>query len=189
MWGKRRWKPSPRVATRPPDLQIETHVTLLEAIPFGVYRGAGVIVSGLDSRPCPRRLERSRLSNGAGSFGSTAACRPTPAGPGHRAAGGHDAPCLECDWTDADYAALEQRYLCGGKKRGTPDCGVGGVGGRLAASGMMRRSDPSSPTGCGGPPRDPARLDEGARSRPGCHVMQPAGPTISWIHCRISRNR
>lgn len=119
-----------------PGLQIETHATPLEAVPFGVYRGAGVIVSGLDSRRARAALNDRVYRTGparwidGGVSPDAGLARLTVLW------GGHDAPCLECDWSDADYTALEQRYLCAGKNE-TPPTVASAELGRLAASGMM----------------------------------------------------
>jgi molybdopterin/thiamine biosynthesis adenylyltransferase len=119
-----------------PDLRIDTHVTALEAVPFGVYRGADVIVSGLDSRRARAALNDRVYRTGLARWIDGGVSPDAGLARVTMLQGGHNAPCLECDWTDTDYAALEQRYLCGGKNEASPTAASAELG-RLAAAGML----------------------------------------------------
>lgn len=95
------------------DLRVISIVADVEALPVG-WLEADLVLTCVDSRRARQHVNFVTRRLGipwidAGVLGSQLLVRidviiPDP---------DSDDPCLECRWSDADYAALEQRYPCG----------------------------------------------------------------------------
>jgi molybdopterin/thiamine biosynthesis adenylyltransferase len=128
-----------KLLRRYPGLKIDSYRWALQAVPLGVYRQVNVVFSGLDSRIARRDLnERVYRTDvplwiDGGVSPDEDLARVTVIKP--RLDGGS---CLECGWSKADYAALEQRHLCGEKSTDEgPATAAPATLGQLAASAML----------------------------------------------------
>jgi len=93
-------------------LTVEPLVEPVELVPLAYFRDA-VVITGLDSRRSRAavnrivwRLRVPWIDTGVHADGLLARVSVYLPGPEH--------PCLECAWTDEDYALLEQTYACVG---------------------------------------------------------------------------
>jgi len=109
-----------RVARIAPDLSIHTASCAFEDLPLGRLEGA-VIAACLDSRIARLHVGRAAWRLGApvvdaavGANDDAPLARVTVVDRPIATIGGNDetTPCLECDWDDDDYDALEQTYPC-----------------------------------------------------------------------------
>lgn len=93
------------------DLHIEPHATPVEDLPIGLLADS-IVVSALDTRSARLRLAArawrigSPFVDAAVAGGSSLLLRTNVYVPGL------DAPCLECAFDEAEYAALEQVHPC-----------------------------------------------------------------------------
>ncbi len=115
-----------------PDLEVTALHTSLENLPLGAWR-VDLIVSCLDSRAARQAVNERAWRLGvpwvdAGVLGSEWLARVNVYAPAH------DAPCLECAWSDDDYRLLEQRYPCGGGAQAPAPNGATSELGALAAA-------------------------------------------------------
>jgi molybdopterin/thiamine biosynthesis adenylyltransferase len=99
-----------RLRAQRPDLDVVALPRRLEDLPLGRLRGAAILAC-LDSRAARREVNRAAWRLGqpwidAGVQGEGLLARVTV----HVPAPG--APCLECGWSDEDYAALDTAYPC-----------------------------------------------------------------------------
>ena len=114
-----------------PSLQVRAIHAPLEILPLGTWR-ADLIVACLDSRAARQALNERAWRWGvswvdSGVLASEGLARVNVYAPG----GG--APCLECAWSAADYALLEQRYPCGAANAPAPNGASSGLGALAAA--------------------------------------------------------
>lgn len=115
-----------------PKLKIGTFPSRLEAVPLGVFASSDVVFTCLDSKAARvaanERVWRSGvklwIDTGVSADGRLA--RVTVYRPGD------DAPCHECGWGPADYAALDVNHPCG--SLAAPSTGAPAALGCLAAS-------------------------------------------------------
>ncbi len=135
-----------RVRAINPGVAVQAVPAAVERVPLAALR-ADAIVACLDSRAARQHVNRAAwllgvpwLDAGVRADGSLARVTLFRPGP--------DAPCLECGWSDRDYAALEQRHACGGAV--TPPTGAPAALGALAASlqalalAQLLRGDPAA---------------------------------------------
>jgi len=96
----------------PELVRVDAAPAWVEEVPLGVLRG-DVILAGLDSRRARLAVNQIAWRLGApwwidaGVLGSALLVRVNVYLPGP------DGPCIECAWSPADYAAVEQEYPCG----------------------------------------------------------------------------
>lgn len=119
----RRTRPGIEVVAIPADV---------EDLPPGSLHG-DIVLTCLDSRRSRQHVNLVTRRLGipwidAGVLGSQLLVRVEAFLPGA------DAPCLECRWSEADYAALEQRYPCASVQRATAPTGAPSSLGALAAA-------------------------------------------------------
>ncbi|MGH7199096.1 MAG: ThiF family adenylyltransferase, partial [Planctomycetaceae bacterium] len=93
-----------------PHLEIETFAGRVEDVPLAAL-SADVLLAGVDSRKARQavnqaawRLGRPWVDTGVGADGMLARVNVYEPSP--------ESPCLECAWSNEDYAAIEQEYLC-----------------------------------------------------------------------------
>lgn len=115
-----------------PDLAIAAIRSRVEDVPRGLLR-CDLFVSCLDSRAARQHLSEIAWRLGAswidcGVLGGQNLARITTWRPEP------DSPCLECAWDPADYALLEQEYLCGAERATALPTGASSALGALAAS-------------------------------------------------------
>lgn len=113
------------------DGQVESRREDVETMPMGGLRG-DLILACLDSRRARQAVNQAAWRLGvpwidAGVHADGLLARVTRYDPSQAA------PCLECGWDDADYAALEQRYPCAGGVAAPPTAAPSSLG-ALAAS-------------------------------------------------------
>ena len=106
-------------------------VAAVEDVPLGRLR-ADVMLTCLDSRSARQWVNEAVWRLGvpwvdAGVEPSGLLARISVFAPGA------DSPCLECGWSEADFAALEQSYPCGGDAAAAPTDAPSSLG-ALAAS-------------------------------------------------------
>lgn len=92
------------------DLEVRAIHAPLETLPLGQWR-ADLIVACLDSRIARQTVNERAWRLGvpwidSGVLGWESLARVNVYTPGH------DAPCLECAWSEDDYRMLEQLYPC-----------------------------------------------------------------------------
>lgn len=114
-----------------PRLQVAAIAEPVERVPLGRLR-CDLILGCLDSRRSRQHLNEAALRLGiawldAGVLTDGLLARldcfaPDPG-----------APCLECGWSDPDYAALEQSYACGATTPPHPTGAPSGLGALAAA--------------------------------------------------------
>ncbi len=115
-----------------PLLRVEAVVAAVEDVPLGRLR-ADVILACLDSLRARQYVNEAAWRLGApwidaGVRGDGLLARMNAYVPGDAAG-----PCLECAWSEADYAALEQVYPCRGAEAPAPSRSPSALG-ALAAS-------------------------------------------------------
>ncbi len=93
------------------DIAVNAHAVRVEEVPLGLLR-ADAILACVDTREARRRINRAAwrlgvpwIDSGVAADGLLARAVVYVPGP--------DKPCLECAWSDDDYALLEARYACG----------------------------------------------------------------------------
>lgn len=126
-----------------PALCVEAIVDAVENVPLGALRG-DVVATGLDSRRA-RQVVNERawllgvpwIDAGVQAEGSLAQVAVYVPGGGR--------PCIECGWTERDYALLEQTYPCGVVREAPGVAGAPGVS--REAPGAARVSGEPPPTG------------------------------------------
>ncbi|MFN8644452.1 MAG: ThiF family adenylyltransferase [Candidatus Binatia bacterium] len=101
-----------------PRLAVTPLVEPVENVPLGALR-ADAVVACVDTRAARRHLAQAAWRLGVplvdggvladGLLARVDVFSPAP-----------DAACLECSWSDADYAALEQEYPCDAGRESTP---------------------------------------------------------------------
>lgn len=129
-----------RLARIRPSLAIVPLQARVEDLPRGLLR-CDLFVSCLDSRSARQRLSEIAWRLGVpwidcGVLGSQNFARLTTWMPAP------DSPCLECSWDPADYALLDQEYLCS-SRRGTAfptaaSSALGALAGSLVALELAR---------------------------------------------------
>jgi molybdopterin/thiamine biosynthesis adenylyltransferase len=115
-----------------PRLSVVPIVEAIENVPLGCLR-ADAILSCLDSRESRRSLAQAAWRLGVpliegGVHADERLGRVDVYLPGP------DAPCMECGWSDDDYAALEQVYACADPAAGPPPTGAPAFQGALTAA-------------------------------------------------------
>jgi molybdopterin/thiamine biosynthesis adenylyltransferase len=94
------------------NLRIRSIVDDVENVPLGQLTGHAVVLSAVDSRAARQAINRIAFRLGGvpwidagieagGLLARVHVYRP-----------GSESPCLECSWSQADYAVLEQAYPC-----------------------------------------------------------------------------
>ncbi len=115
-----------------PNLEVNAIHSPLESLPLGAWR-EDLIVACLDSRAARQVVNERAWRLGvpwadSGVLGSECLARVNVYAPAA------DAPCLECAWSDEEYALLEQQYPCGGPAHAPAPTGASSELGALAAS-------------------------------------------------------
>ncbi|MGH7467142.1 MAG: HesA/MoeB/ThiF family protein [Longimicrobiales bacterium] len=115
-----------------PGIEITVCAERVEDVPLGLLR-ADLILACLDNRRARQYVNEAAWQLGvpwldAGVLADGLLARldlyiPAPA-----------APCLECRWDTADYAALEQKYACEGDAQAAPATAAPSALGALAAA-------------------------------------------------------
>jgi molybdopterin/thiamine biosynthesis adenylyltransferase len=114
------------------DLEVAALHAPLESVPLGTWR-ADLIVACLDSRAARQAVNERAWRLGvpwidSGVLGSEWLARVNVYVPGH------DAPCLECAWSDEDYKLIEREYPCSGPAHAPAPNGATSELGALAAA-------------------------------------------------------
>ena len=96
-----------------PALRVDAIEKRIEEIPLGVLRDVDVILGCVDSRESRRVLSHLAVRLGvpfidAGVMGDLRLARVSVFDPRRKTA------CMECAWSQRDYAMLEQTFACGG---------------------------------------------------------------------------
>lgn len=125
-----------RLRRQAPTLAVAAYHARLETLPLGIFR-VDLVFSCLDSRAARQHVNEIAFRAGgvpwidAGVRADGLLARVTVYDPRVT-----DAPCLECAWGDADYAALEQVQPCHGDGRSpsTPPTNAPAALGALAAA-------------------------------------------------------
>ncbi len=121
-----------RLARIRPGLAIAPIQSRVEDVPRGLLR-CDLFISCLDSRAARQNLSEIAWRLGVplidcGVLGGQNLARITTWTPAP------DSPCLECAWDPADYALLDQEYLCGAERRTALPTGASSALGALAGS-------------------------------------------------------
>jgi molybdopterin/thiamine biosynthesis adenylyltransferase len=116
-----------------PRMKIRAIRAAVEDVPLGLLR-AGAILGCLDNRGARRFLNRAAQHLQAGCYIDAAVEPSTKLVRVNVYRPGKNRPCLQCAWSDADYALLDAVYPCRRNENGRGANNVPSALGNLAAS-------------------------------------------------------
>ncbi|MEQ1858749.1 MAG: ThiF family adenylyltransferase [Chthoniobacteraceae bacterium] len=99
-----------RLREQHPHLRVTSIVQRVEDVPLGALR-ADAIVSCVDSLAARLTIAEAAWRLGVPCFDTGVLADGSLARVSIQVAG-EDQPCLQCAWSDRDYARMEQRYVC-----------------------------------------------------------------------------
>ena len=117
-----------------PRMKIRAIRAAVEAVPLGLLRRAHAFLGCLDNRGARRFLNRAAQHLQAGCYIDAAVEPSTKLVRVNVYRPGKNRPCLQCAWSDADYALLDAVYPCRRNENGRGANNVPSALGNLAAS-------------------------------------------------------